>query len=115
MLALGSQITVSPSGKTSVGTPARQVGMVALRMPTARPPAVGPWGRMRPALHWLTSSSPARPFATDGVSNVSQNAAHAKPQPGFAIGPVGNPLSRVEIATAPPRPRAPPSDPDEAS
>jgi hypothetical protein len=50
---------------------------------------------MRPALHFETSSSPARPLLADGASKVSQKAAKGKPHPGLAIGPVG------AIASAP--------------
>src|SRR5262245_12336606 len=113
-MALGSQITVSPSGKTSVGNPARHAGSVALVIPMARPLAVGPCGCIRPALHFDMSSSPARPFIADGASNVSQNAASGKPQPGLAMGPTGAEPSTP--GDAPPAPaRAVPPTPGEAS
>src|SRR5205814_2773507 len=46
------------------------------------PEPVGSCGCRRPALQAAASSSPARPCSADGWSNVSQNAAASRPQPG---------------------------------
>src|SRR5262245_23962336 len=114
MVVLGSQMTVSPSGYTSVGTPALHLGIVALVIPIARPFAVGPCGCMRPALHLKTSRSPARPRIVAGASNVSQNAASANPHPGLAIGPTGDVPSAPTETIASIR-AAPPTPPEDAS
>src|SRR6185503_2917359 len=115
--SLPSQINASCGGKICAGKPLRHGGTVALPIATASPSPLGPpMLHMRAALNRFGSSSPARVFAPAGASNVSQNAACSRPQPGgpggytVPVPPLAAPafeLPPLALSPASPLPAAP--------